>query len=465
MNDAKQARRAPENRTSRFTTPRDAALCAVRDVEENGAYVSQALDRALSASKLSDNDRRLCAALVYTCVENRLRIDYALSRYVKTKPDGVVAGIMSIAAAQLLYMDRIPSHAAVNEAVEQARRWKRSDQTGFVNACLRGMIRDRDGGVPFLPEGGDGAARDSIRYSFSEDAVRALTNAYGEDEARLIMGYAPASRSAVTVRANASMTPPGGFEAYLDKCGLKWTRASVPGCYHIENARDVESLEGYRRGILTVQGESSALAAMACACRPGMTVLDACAAPGGKTCLMAEAMQGTGRVYAWDVRDARCDLIRHAARRMKLDNIRVMTHDATADYPDFRGAMDAVLVDAPCTGLGVAYEKPDIKYTLTRAKIDELTILQTRILDACADHVKPGGLLVYSTCSLLPEENTAQMDAFLAGHPEFEPLEDPSFLPEELRRYYQDGRIQILPHRDGMDGFFIGRMRRRRDRR
>ena len=462
MNGAGAARGAQKKNTFRMVSPRDAALAALRDVNENGAYVSQALDRALAQAKLSDDDRRLCAALLYTCVENALRIEFALKKHAAKKPDPVVWGILSIAAAQLLYMERIPPHAAVNEAVEQAKRWKRGEQKGFVNACLRALIRDMEAGDPLLPDDSDSVLRDSVRYSYSVDAVRALTDAYGTEEARRIMAYVPPDRGRVTLRANASALPAGGLEGYLTRCGLQWEKASVEGCCFVRGMRDIEQTEGYRRGYFAVQGESSVLAAMACGCRPGMNVLDACAAPGGKTCLMAEAMQGTGRVYAWDIHETRTGLIRSAAKRMRLDNIRVMTHDARVPFPDFAGAMDAVLVDAPCTGLGVANEKPDIKNSLTKAKIDELAALQGRILDACSQYVREGGLLVYSTCSILPDENCSRAEAFLQGHPDFAPDGDTSFLPEKLRAHCSNGMIQILPHRDGMDGFFIARMRRKR---
>ena len=201
------------------------------------------------------------------------------------------------------------------------------------------------------------------------------------------------------------------------------------------------------------------LAAEAVGVRAGIQVLDACAAPGGKTAYMAERMNGTGRVYAWDVYEHRVELIRAAARRLSLDNIRPVVRDARAFRDDMAGMMDAVLLDAPCTGLGVMDNKPDIKYRVTEAQIAELTQLQAQILDTCAGYVRKGGTLVYSTCSFLKEENEEQIGLFLKNHPEFRMDSLPeSFGP--LRENAGERGLQILPWRDGIDGFFIARMKR-----
>ena len=172
-------------------------------------------------------------------------------------------------------------------------------------------------------------------------------------------------------------------------------------------------------------------------------------------------MQGTGRVYAWDLHEHRVELIRAAARRLELDNIRAQVRDAAKPMESMELSMDAVLVDAPCSGLGVMGDKPDIKYRLKGETIEALVPIQRDILNTCADCVRPGGLLVYSTCTLLPEENEKQIEAFLGLHPEFAPDGDDKWLPEQLRPYYGNGCIQILPGRDGIEGFFIARLRRK----
>lgn len=172
-------------------------------------------------------------------------------------------------------------------------------------------------------------------------------------------------------------------------------------------------------------------------------------------------MRGSGRVYAWDLHEHRVELIRAAAKRLGLDNIRPQARDAQKYNENLETQMDAVLVDAPCSGLGVMGDKPDIKYRLTDETIDALIPIQQSILDTCARYVRMGGRLVYSTCTLLPEENERQVRAFLERHPEFEPDTDTAYLPEALRSYAQNGMVQILPSRDHLEGFFIARLRRK----
>ena len=447
----------------KIVTARDAALSALRDVVRNGAYSSQALDRSLNAVELSPEDRRLAASIFFFAVENRLYIEWALSHLMQTKAEPLVEDVMHVAAAQILFMDRIPDHAATDEAVKQVRAFGREGLTGLVNGVLRSLTRARDAGELTLPDRETEPEKYlSVRYSFSEAAAKRLIASYGIDEAEAIASYTPAER-AQTVRPNLMKTDIADFERRLDESGYMWHESAVPGAYRILAAGDLSATDDYRRGMFAIQGESSQLAALAMEAKPGMQILDACAAPGGKTCLMAEAMRGVGRVFAWDLHEHRVELIRAAARRLGLENVRPMTHDARRAPESMMLSMDAVLVDAPCSGLGVIADKPDVKYRLNDEELDGLPDIQKSILDACAKCVRPGGRLVYSTCTILPEENQNQVRAFLERHPEFEMDENVNYLPEVLRPHAESGMISILPNRDGMEGFFIARMRRRED--
>ena len=442
-------------------TARDVALRALRNVARNDAYAAQALDRELSAAHLSDEDRRLAASIFYFTLENRLRIEHVLAARLKTRPEPEVMDILCIAAAQLLFMDKIPDHAAVDEAVKQTRRAGRDGLTALVNGVLRSLIRDRDAGEMALPDrDAEPEAYLSEKYSTAPELVARLVAAYGVDQTEEILAWSPDRRSD-TIRANRMRMSDAAFEAWLTQNGLAWEHATVPGAYRVTGAGKLSAHEGYRKGLFSIQGESSMLAAAAVGAKPGMQVLDACAAPGGKTCLIAETMQGTGRVYAWDLHEHRVELIRAAAHRLELDNIRAQVRDAAKPMRSLELSMDAVLVDAPCSGLGVMGDKPDIKYRLKGETIDALVPIQRDILHTCADCVRPGGLLVYSTCTLLPEENEKQIEAFLNLHPEFAPDGDDTWLPEQLRGHYGNGCIQILPGRDGIEGFFIARLRRK----
>ena len=442
--------------------PRDVALKALQDVVRGDAYAAQALNRQLEAARLKPEDRRLAASAFYFAVENRLQIEYMLDRFLDSKPDPTVNDILHIAAAQILFMDRVPDHAAVDEAVKQVRAAKREGMTGLVNGVLRNLIRARDAGELALPDRASEPEKWlSVRYSMAPAIVERLVAAYGQEEAEQIAAASAGNRME-TVRPNAMRMDGEAFEKWLDGQGYHWKHGVVPGAWLIENGGNLADTDGYRRGLFSIQGQSAMLAAQAVEAKAGMQILDACAAPGGKTCLMAERMRGAGRVFAWDVHEHRVQLIRAAARRLGLDNVRAAVYDAGNPMESMRLSMDAVLVDAPCSGLGVIGDKPDIKYRVNEQALRALPALQRVILDACAQAVGVGGRLVYATCTILPEENEDQVRGFLARHPEFAPDPGGQWLPEALRPRFHDGMIQLLPHRDGLEGFFIARLIRRR---
>lgn len=441
-------------------TARDAALKALGDVVARGAYASQAIDRQLTENAISPEDRRLATGIFYAAVENRLRIEHVLAPFIKNSPAPIVNDILHIACAQLLYLDRVPDHAVVDEAVKQTRRMKGQQVTGFVNVVLRNVIRARDEGTLAEPDTGDAAKYMSVKYSVSDDLASALIDAYGAEEAERICAFRPQEHTQ-TVRANFMTTSDAELGRYLAENGVEYRAGSVPRAFTCARPGALAGLEGYRNGMYSLQGESSMLAAYAMQVQPGMNVLDACAAPGGKSAMMCEMMNGTGRVYAWDVHEHRVELIRAAGRRLKLYNLRPAARDARMEYEQFEGLMNAVLVDAPCSGLGVIADKPDIRIRFKKKELEELVPLQRDILANCAQFVKVGGLMVYSTCTILPEENEKQVREFLNSNPQFAPDADDSWLPEKYRPLMKDGMLQLMQHRDGIEGFFIARMRRK----
>ena len=241
----------------KIVTARDAALSALRDVVRNGAYSSQALDRSLNAVELSPEDRRLAASIFFFAVENRLYIEWALGHLMQTKAEPLVEDVMHVAAAQILFMDRIPDHAATDEAVKQVRAFGREGLTGLVNGVLRSLTRARDAGELTLPDRETEPEKYlSVRYSFSEAAAKRLIASYGIDEAEAIASYTPAER-AQTVRPNLMKTDIADFERRLDESGYMWHESAVPGAYRILAAGDLSATDDYRRGMFAIQGESS----------------------------------------------------------------------------------------------------------------------------------------------------------------------------------------------------------------
>ena len=441
---------------------RKLALNALCDVTIADAYGNIALDKRLREADLSPEDKRLATNIFYTALENRMYIDYLLSQFIDHMPEEkVVRELLHIAAAQILFMDRVPDYAAVDEAVNQIKAFNRPQYAPMVNGALRNLIRARDAGELKQPDREANPVRYlSIMHSLPETMVARLVDAYGPEMAEAIVSFKP-SEHWETVRPNLGELDDAAFEKRMDERGWHFMPGTVPHSYHVIGAGDLPSDPDYRRGLFSIQSESSMLAALAVGAKPGMNIVDACAAPGGKSALMAELMQGSGRVYAYELHEHRVELIKKTAMRLRLYNIRPIQADAKVFRPENEEAMDAVLLDAPCSGLGVMTSKPDLKYRLKDEKIEPIVEEQRKLLDTCCRYVKPGGTLVYSTCTLLKEENGGQIAAFLERHPEFEPIQDDAWLPDKLKPYFENGMIQLLAHRDkGMEGFFIARLRR-----
>ncbi len=439
------------------------AFNALSDVVRNQAYSGLALSKQLRASNLSPEDKRLVTNIFYTTLENLLRIDYVLGQFVKSPPEPVVEDILRIGAAQLLFMDKLPDHAVVDQAVKQVKLLSGPGLTGFANGTLRSLIRARDGQSIQMPDRALHPIRWlSIMHSVPEPLVKRLVDVYGVEVAQSMMAYKPDERTEV-IRPNFMRMENTEFESYLDKRGWQWEPSVVPGCYRVKAAGDLPGDPDFRAGLFSIQGEASALAASSVSAKPGGYVLDACAAPGGKACYIAERMNGTGRVFAWDVHEHRVELIRAAKTRLGLDNLRPLKRDASVGDSDMNSTMDAVLIDAPCSGLGVMVNKPDIKYNIKDEDIHQLIALQAEILEACCAYVRPGGQLVYSTCTILPEENQLQVQKFLEKHPEFSLDTSTDWLSEALRQRGEDGMVQLQAHVDQMEGFFIARMVRSKE--
>lgn len=454
------APRSPRPRTAQSgLNARRLALDVLTDVREKGAYASLALGERLRAAHLSPEDRRLATGLVYGTLENQLQIDYALDRLMDHPTrEPVQRDILRMGAYQILFLDRLPDSAAVDEAVKLTRAMGMEAACGFINAVLRNLSRGKDE-IAWPDREADPVAYLSVMGSMPRWLVEKLVAAYGPEEAGRVILYREEEHP-VCVRPNLTRLSDAEFEALLQEKGWRAERGLAPHAWLIYGAGDLAADADYRAGRFSIQGQSSMLAAEALEARPGMKVLDACAAPGGKSAYLCEQMQLTGRVYAWELHEKRAQLLEGVRRRLGLDNLRISVRDALDFRPDLEGALDGVLLDAPCAGLGVLSQKPDIKLRLKEEDIPAIVDTQGRLIDTVCRYVRPGGALVYSTCSLLPEENADRVRAFLQAHPNFmlEPL--PTSFPEELRARQTPCGLQLLGCRDGVEGFFIARMRR-----
>lgn len=440
-------------------TSRRVALEIFEDVVRNDAYAALSLDEKLRNANLPQLDKRFCASIVYRTLENLIRIDYALGFFLKDAEalEPKVRDILRISACQILFHDRIPENAVVDEAVKLTRALGMEGLTGLTNAVLRALVRGKEEIKWPLPD--EGARYLSIMYSVPMWLAETLLDAYGPLVAREICAYRTESHF-TTIRPNMTRFTDEAFAQMLKKKVWDVEKGAVPHAFRVRMASEIARDADYLAGNFSIQGESSMLAAQAMDVKRGMQVLDCCAAPGGKTAYLAESMGPSGRVYAWDVHEHRVTLIRAMMKRLRLENVRPAVRDAAQLKDDLVGVMDAVLLDAPCSGLGVMDNKPDIKFRASREGVEELVKTQEALLNTCCQYVKKGGVMVYSTCSMLPEENGNQVRKFLDSHPEFEIAPLPASFDEKFQAEYTETGLQLLPHRDGVEGFFIARMRR-----
>ncbi len=440
---------------------RQIALDIIRDVHTNGAFAALSLNEHLRGKELSDEDRRLITNIVYGTLENELQIDFALDKLMDHPTrEPSQRDLLRMSAYQILFLERVPDSAAVNEAVKLCKQMGMEAASGFINAVLRNLSRGKDSFE--WPKREDGLREYiSIMGSVPMWIVDRFIADFGEEEAEKALMYRESSHP-ISARPNFVKSDDAAFEALLQKKGLRFERGAAPHSYLIHGVQELNFDPDFRAGLFSVQGQSSMLAAEAVQAKNGMKILDACAAPGGKSAYMCEQMQMTGRVFAWELHEKRALLLDAAKRRLNLENLRISVRDAAEPKPDMYETLDAVLLDAPCSGLGVIAQKPDIKLRLAENDIGEIARTQTRLLDAVCRYVKPNGLLVYSTCSVLKEENEDQIERFLKEHPNFHVEPMPLSFPERLRQHQTPLGLKLFGYRDGMEGFFIVRLRRSR---
>lgn len=431
---------------------RTAALQALLQVEESEGYSNIVIDKTIRQMALPPREAALASALFYGVLEKRIAIDWALNRFCKKpveKLDAPVREALRLAVYQILYMDKIPDSAAVNEAVKACRQTGKSSAAGFVNGVLRNLLRHRES-LPW-PETGDEAL--SIRHGCPVHWIAFWRDAYGEEFCQKLLeslSHPPFLYAKVNPLR-------GSVEAFVEKAaetGMKVIpMEAVPGAVRLEHTGSVAENPLYQQGWFHVQDLSSQVCVLQGAVRPGMRVIDVCAAPGGKTFAAGEWMENQGELLAYDLYKGKVGLIRSGAERLGLTCVQAAVRNA--ETPAFSPEpADVVFCDAPCSGLGILRRKPEIRYKKPES-LTELPGLQERILAQAAALVKPGGRLVYSTCTLNPAENSRVADAFLQKHPEFVPT--PVTLPTGMSRALQepDHQFTMTPFACGTDGFFV----------
>lgn len=431
-------------------TARGLALAILEDVFDNEAYSNVSLNRHLTASQLSPADKGLVTELVYGTVARKLTLEWYLSHVIadRDKLDKWVYYLLMLSLYQLTYLDKIPDHAVVNGAVELAKsRNAKSGTDKLVNAVLRRIQRE---GLPEVTSIKRVNKRYSIQYSLPVWLVKKLIDQYGEERAVAIF-------ESLYVRNKASIrvVDPSQLERIAEETGAERSLLSPVGL--TKPSGHFAATEDFAKGLITIQDETSQLVAPTLDLQGEERVLDACAAPGGKTVHMASYLT-SGTVTALDLYDHKLALIAENAGRLGVaDRVQLLKLDATTVHSHFpKDHFDKILVDAPCSGIGLIRRKPDLKYRKENQDFTSLQALQLEILASVCQTLRVGGIMTYSTCTIVAEENSQVIEQFLASHPNFEQVA----LSHERSEIVQEGCLAITPEQFGTDGFFIAQVRR-----
>lgn len=437
-------------------TARQIAFEILNKIQRDNSYSNLALDSVLEKIQADINDKRFISAIVYGVVERKITLDYELSLYLsqplkKLKPQ--VLTILRMGAYQLLFMDKIPSSAAINESVKLTKNNQAAFASGLVNAVLHKI--DRNGLK--LPDEGAKNYR-SVKYSCPDWLISMWDKAYGRENTDKILEASFGSVETV-IKVNTLKTDCDNLIERLSEEGILSRKCDiVSNALVIENGGALHRTKAYTDGLFHVQDTASQLCCKSLDVREGDTVLDICSAPGGKSFTLAEMMNNKGKIYSFDVYDHRLKLIDSGARRLGISCISTMKNDGAIFNSDIPFA-DRILCDVPCSGLGVIRKKPEIRYK-DSAEVDNLPELQYSILCTSAKYLKNEGVLVYSTCSLNPEENEKIVERFLSEHNEFISIR----VLDGVARYGENTDfISLMPHIHNCDGFFIAAIKKIKD--
>jgi len=434
-------------------TARQTAFEILNKIQRDSSYSNLALDSVLDTVQIDETDKRFVSALVYGVVERKITLDYQLSLYLsqplkKLKPQ--VLMVLRLGAFQLLFMDKIPSSAAVNESVKLAKNNGAQFASGLVNAVLHKVDKN---GIK-LPDENSKDYR-CVKYSAPDWLIDMWDRAYGQENTDKLL-EASFGGVETTLKVNTLKTNSDELIELLQKENVISKKCDIiDNALVVENGGALHKTSCYKNGLFHVQDIASQLCCMALDVKENDTVLDICSAPGGKSFTLAEMMNNTGRIYSFDVYDHRLRLIEKGAERLGITCIDTQRNDGSVFNPDIPFA-DKILCDVPCAGLGVIRKKPEIRYKKSD-EVDKLSDLQYSILCVSAKYLKNNGTLVYSTCSLNPDENEKIVERFLSEHSNFKLIK----VHPGLKRYVDDtDYISLMPHIHGCDGFFIAALKR-----
>ena len=442
-------------------SPRSLALDTILRAEKMGRYINLAADSSIKGADMSDSDRALFTSLVYGVTERRITLDYIISAMASRGGSHIeprVRVILRLGLYQLIYMDKIPAHAAVNETVALC---KSKGERSFVNAILRSYQRDGESRVVYPSEQENRIAHLSVTYSFPEWICASLVRDYGYENAKGMLRAFSDEPPSATLRVNTLKISPKEYKALLDECSVPYSDAPYADyALKLGAGAVISELPGYSEGYFFVQDEASQISTQILSAMPGELVIDTCSCPGSKSFGAAIEMKNEGRIYSFDLHENKLSLVRDSAKRLGITTIEAKKLDGRDPDQTLYGLADKVICDVPCSGLGVVAKKPDIRYK-SEQDITALAPLGLDILSKSAQYLKVGGTLLYSTCTLRREENEATVEQFLLSHPDFE------LCPFSVRSSSEscpdiecEGMLTLMPHVHNTDGFFIAKLKK-----
>lgn len=438
---------------------REIALKVINDVLINEAYANIALAHEINRRQLSEQDRRFITELVYGTIKTGKTLDWLLMQFVSRSLDKVapvIRNILRMGVYQLFFLSKVPASAACNQSVELTKKYGHAGTVKFVNGVLRNIARNKET-IKYPDKDQDPVKHIALKYFHPEWLVRRWMESLGLEACEKLCEFNNKT-PALSVRTNNLKITREELIAILATQGVNAEPSQlVPEGIVCTEHPSLSQVEALAQGLFQVQDESSMLVAHVLGGRAGEFIIDACAAPGGKSTHIAALMDNQGKVLSLDIHPHKLSLIADNASRLGIDIIETAHRDATTIGKEYFQMADRVLVDAPCSGLGVLRRRPDSRWRKSPEQLQELPILQNRILNSAADCVKPGGILVYSTCTIGPEENDEVVKNFLAQRKDFSLDNTGSYLPQPR----EDNTVQLWPHTDGVDGFYIARMCRK----
>lgn len=436
---------------------REIALKVLYDIEKNENYSNIAINKHFREVNLSDQDRGLATEIIYGVVENKYYLDYIIDKLSKIKAKKLsiyVKILLRMGIYQIVFLDSILDHAAVNETVNLCKKYdKRS--SGFVNAILRNVIRNKENVIEL--DDSDTIMYFATKYSYQPWIIKNWVNAFGKEFTEDLL-EANSEKSSLYIRTNTTKINRDELMKLLEESNIKCSKVlTVEEAIRVENLKNIENNKLFKDGLFTIQDISSMIVGKVMNPKENSLVLDVCSAPGGKSTHLATLMNNTGTVVARDVFDHKLKLIKSTVDRLGLTNVEVEKSDASVVDENCIDKFDYVLADVPCSGLGIIRRKPEIKYK-EKAELKDLPVIQKTILENASKYVKIGGTLVYSTCTIQDAENIEVVQAFLEENVNFElvPIDEVNVdLDNEDKGY-----LKIYPNIHGMDGFFIAKFKR-----